>query len=468
MMASVAREPRYFIPPPDSDIELKKATVNHLIDTLDEDGVWKLAAVLYRCGVLQQNYAGVDQASQQGSTRQLFSLAAHVPANNSPPEAFVPAAINKPFIDPAPAAFVPLPSAPRANALAYLGEATAQAAPLQQLVAQMVAQSAPSPIAAPAPASPVATGAPSSEGQTTLILRNVPHQLDQTNGMSWLDEHGYAGLYDFFLWFPPKQSKRLNQFGYALVNFVSKEVATRFMQAYHLTKLFDDEPAEHDGGEEARLNITFANVQGFVQNYERFSPICDEPHTKCAPFFALDSLVKYGFTEPARGKSHANNTQNPSLAATPSADARPPPMQKTSFVDGQTTIVIRNLPPNSVDTQEAARQWLDDFGFGDAYDFLLYLPPKSGRQAGNSTKRSYGYMFVNFLDSAIASACSSKLHGMFTCDLVPKVNVAASRVQGFNECKSHFASLAESDSCKPWIREAAAVKKTSAGLESFQ
>eukprot|EP00928_Gymnodinium_smaydae_P007028 TRINITY_DN12516_c1_g4_i1.p1 TRINITY_DN12516_c1_g4~~TRINITY_DN12516_c1_g4_i1.p1 ORF type:complete len:431 (-),score=66.30 TRINITY_DN12516_c1_g4_i1:111-1403(-) len=427
--------PQYFIPPPDSDIELKKATVNHLIETLDEAGIWNLAAVLHSRGLLQRNIAGLDPASQQGSTRQTFSLAELVPPTTSSAEAFGQQGYP-------PGTFLPPPAAPCANPTPHMGDAAAPIAPLQQVVAQMFAPSTQNELSSPA-TEPVSrtTNAPPSDTKTTIIIRNLPSHVDQTSGRSWLDKSGYAGLYDFFLWFPPKQTKRVSNYGYALVNFRSEDVAERFLSKFHGTKVLEGEGNEKEEDEDAILNITFANVQGFVQNYERFSAICDEPHTKCAPFFASDALRKYGIAGDTRASQNTKGGH-------------------------ETTIVIRNLP-TSVDTQDKARLWLDDFGYAKKYDFLLYLPPKKNR---NSTKKCYGYMFVNFGDSADATACTSALHGMPTCESMPKLNVASSKIQGFEGCKTHFASLADSESCKPWVGEVSeSTQKGSEGTSfSFQ
>eukprot|EP00928_Gymnodinium_smaydae_P008532 TRINITY_DN13105_c0_g2_i1.p1 TRINITY_DN13105_c0_g2~~TRINITY_DN13105_c0_g2_i1.p1 ORF type:complete len:463 (-),score=85.27 TRINITY_DN13105_c0_g2_i1:215-1519(-) len=422
--------PKFFLPPPDSDIELKKQTVNHLIDMLDEEGIWNLAALFHARGLLQRNETGRDTGAQQGGTLSLSELVQpdFVPEMSMPGAGPYPTPYPTPCVE---AAFAPC-------------------APLQALAAQMFAQSTASSSSAYVSAE---ASASTADAKTTLILRNLPHQLEQTSGRDWLDKNGYAGLYDFFLWFPPKQEKkRVYAYGYALVNFRSKDVAERFKTSFDGTNPCEVEEDELESDQEPVLNITYAKVQGFVENYERFKAICNEPRTKCAPYFASDALRKNGLASSPSNKKLSSVAEDRSSARS----------SRNAHVDEEiTTIVIRNLP-TSVDTQEKARQWLHEFGYADSYDFLLYLPPK---RRGTSSQKSYAYMFVNFLDSADATACTDCLHGLSTSESMPKLNVASSKVQGLDGCKGHFASLADSESCKPWIQEDGAVntKKKSPG-----
>eukprot|EP00928_Gymnodinium_smaydae_P007025 TRINITY_DN12516_c1_g2_i2.p1 TRINITY_DN12516_c1_g2~~TRINITY_DN12516_c1_g2_i2.p1 ORF type:complete len:303 (-),score=23.27 TRINITY_DN12516_c1_g2_i2:101-1009(-) len=297
----------------------------------------------------------------------------------------------------------------------------------------MVAQSAQHELSSPAaePASRT-TDAASSDAGTTFIIHNLPSYFDQTSGMSWLDNSGYACLYDFFLMFPKNKrasNPRYYNRGYALVNFRCKSVAERFLQSFDDTKVCEGDSNEIEEGEDINLYIRFANVQGFVRNYERFSAICDDPHTLCAPFFASDSIWKHGLTK---------------------------------GVQKETTIVIRNLP-TFIDTQDKARQWLDDLGYAKKYDFLFYFPWKTTLK---NVKTRNSYMFVNFTESVEARACTSDLHGMPTCKSMPKLNVVSSRVQGLEGCKMHFRFC--DAQWKPWIDEAIASTPRSSEESSFR
>merc|ERR1719329_212796 len=49
----------------------------------------------------------------------------------------------------------------------------------------------------------VPTEAESSEA-TTLVLRNLPKEHNQQSVQEWVDNFGFAGLYDFLLFFPAK------------------------------------------------------------------------------------------------------------------------------------------------------------------------------------------------------------------------------------------------------------------------
>jgi len=51
---------------------------------------------------------------------------------------------------------------------------------------------------------------------TTLILRNLPSNFDQPSTEAWVNEKGYADLYDFLLWFPAQATSRSNRSGVAL------------------------------------------------------------------------------------------------------------------------------------------------------------------------------------------------------------------------------------------------------------
>merc|ERR1712039_1057659 len=79
---------------------------------------------------------------------------------------------------------------------------------------------------------------------TTLMVRNLPPQMDQVKAMQWIDSSGFANRYDFFLWFPPKQSTR-HCTSYCFINFLGLEDANQFqreLQGY----MFSDESSHPD------------------------------------------------------------------------------------------------------------------------------------------------------------------------------------------------------------------------------
>ena len=65
-----------------------------------------------------------------------------------------------------------------------------------------------------------------------------------------------------------------------------------------------------------------------------------------------------------------------------------------------TTLILRNLPPCS--DQQAVRKWMDESGYVDSYDFLLWFPAKK-----TSRLNTPSYAFVNFRSLADAQGVPS-------------------------------------------------------------
>lgn len=275
---------------------------------------------------------------------------------------------------------------------------------------------------------------PEEATATTLILRNLPETYDQAKTQSFIEDKGYGGKYDFFLWFPAKQTSRLNSCGYSFVNFRDCATALSFRKEQHLCKIVDPDYNESP----TTLSIAVANVQGFVPNYQRYQHLLDGVlPTRCAPYFAADSMAKLTADQITEAKRAAADNPN-------SAMTSPPP-------DGCfTTVIVRNLPP-AVETQELCQKWLDQQGFDGTYDFLLFLPAKRTRRK-TSEANGFGYCFVNFLAAQDASRCFSTLHEKSLYQGDPELNVVAARVQGRLECLGHFESLQDSGRCKPFIK----------------
>jgi len=272
---------------------------------------------------------------------------------------------------------------------------------------------------------------------TTLILRNLPPGFDQASAQQWIDNQGCAGQYDFFLWFPAKQTSRLNSCGYAFVNFRKSEDALRFRKEHHLVKIPDPNPEVTDGQHQLPLSVAVAKVQGFTQNYLRFQHLREgSVPTRCAPFFSQDSIDCLSMEElEAATKACATHHQAGQLD------------------DGQlSTVIVRNLPP-AVETQEIARYWLDQVGYKGQYDFLLFLPAKRQRRSVKTipTVQGLGYAFVNFKMPQTAAHCLENLNGKCIISGDPALSCVGARVQGLKACLDHFTSLAQSGRCKPWV-----------------
>lgn len=70
----------------------------------------------------------------------------------------------------------------------------------------------------------------SSDELTTVMLRNLPNNYSRTMLLQLIDKEGFAGQYDFI--YLPMDFKLHASLGYAFVNLVSPEVATRFFKTF--------------------------------------------------------------------------------------------------------------------------------------------------------------------------------------------------------------------------------------------
>jgi len=291
---------------------------------------------------------------------------------------------------------------------------------------------------------------------TTLIVRNLPASFDQGSAQEWLDEQGYSGKYDFFLWFPAKSTSRLNSCGYAFVNFRTAADAYHCSKTLHLTR-FPLHPPDNDAeSENLPLSVAVAKVQGFAENYARFQHLLEgTTPTRCSPFFARDSIEALSQAELTAAAANIAPFQMPS---------------SPDFAGPVTTVVIRNLP-SMIESTDRAREWLDAEGFGRQYDFLLYLPAKRKRPIHGKTipLQGYGYTFVNFKKSEDAEKCIVKLNGKIFGDGTPPLNIVSAKVQGNEKCVEHFSSLTETGRCTPWFEsQVAAPRPTTAPRTVFQ
>jgi len=109
---------------------------------------------------------------------------------------------------------------------------------------------------------------------TTLMIRNMPSRLKQSDIKDQLDTDGFTGTYDW-LYMPstiqvsadnkvkrPGQGRGQGK-GYAFVNFIKPEFAVLFKAKWHGQKRFGMARRSH-------LDITVASVQGKENNKEQF------------------------------------------------------------------------------------------------------------------------------------------------------------------------------------------------------
>lgn len=458
------------IQPSREDIEYQKKVARQLIDALDDSSLWQLAGALQRRGLLQPTPAAAATVPWPVPAVPYVQGLPQMPPYSAPAApVFNPGWPTPPPPTAAPAVQVARPYPQEIRLASALPEAAPTWPPPPPVAAapsalpQALAMEAPAALAqaddrrgggdsssdgdgaAAAPQSRQGGTCPAGEASaTSLILRNMPPTFDQLVAQQWVDEQGFMGLYDFLLWFPAKKTSRLSAASYAFVNFRGTEVARNFRRELHAYRF---QGAEDETGtrQQWQLSIAAAKVQGFAENFVRFHHLVEgSSPTLCKPFFAEDTVAQL-------------STEHHEAAAAAALAVRAPDASVAG--GGHTTVVIRNLPV-SIAVQDAAKQWLDAAGFLDLYDFFVFLPPKrrrtdadggpAGAAGGAAAMSGLGYAFVNFRAPRSAQLCVEQLSGRSLAPEDPRLNVIASRVQGLEECRKHFSSLAESGRIVPW------------------
>lgn len=70
----------------------------------------------------------------------------------------------------------------------------------------------------------------SHEGDTTLIIKEIPAEVSRDMLMNLIDIQGFTGCYDFV--YMPHNFKQGNSFGYAFINFTSTAIAELFLGVF--------------------------------------------------------------------------------------------------------------------------------------------------------------------------------------------------------------------------------------------
>jgi hypothetical protein len=95
------------------------------------------------------------------------------------------------------------------------------------------------------------------EDRTTIMVRNLPSDLTQTEFVIELSARGYRGLFDFV--YMPMNFRSDGNFGYAFVNFTSARVAMELINELSLSELDDQE-----------WRYVWSTCQGVNANIERY------------------------------------------------------------------------------------------------------------------------------------------------------------------------------------------------------
>jgi len=136
---------------------------------------------------------------------------------------------------------------------------------------------------------------------TTVVIRNLPDVVDnQPAARKWLNSMGFAGQYDYFLYFPAKRVRRLpgqphekailQNYAYAFVNFRDSEMAhccVTTLQGWRprLSDLSPEEQAARQANTtegDPGLNIVASKVQGLQSCADHFSML--EKTGRCMPW----------------------------------------------------------------------------------------------------------------------------------------------------------------------------------------
>jgi len=97
---------------------------------------------------------------------------------------------------------------------------------------------------------------------TTLMIRNLPHDITQMDLLAELHENGFEGAYDF-LYMPANFCSGRGK-GYAFINFTRKSTARRFVSEWHKGLRFGA------GQNHRGLSISAAAVQGREANIKKW------------------------------------------------------------------------------------------------------------------------------------------------------------------------------------------------------
>eukprot|EP00811_Abedinium_folium_P033494 NODE_6452_length_1671_cov_5.626295.p1 GENE.NODE_6452_length_1671_cov_5.626295~~NODE_6452_length_1671_cov_5.626295.p1 ORF type:complete len:456 (-),score=122.59 NODE_6452_length_1671_cov_5.626295:228-1595(-) len=276
---------------------------------------------------------------------------------------------------------------------------------------------------------------------TTVAVRNMHKDFDQASVEAWVNAAGFQKSYDFLLWFPARMSPPQRDYSYAFINFKAPCFASKFQRTFHGKRSEPPTDKDADGGTEGKLplNVAWAKVQGFGANFRKFrhlsgkqTNLAPAPATKCHPYFCQEAIrcIEYD----------THNDVEIDTASAAEASSLPE--------SGNTTVVIRNLPP-SITEQKGAVKFLNDVGFDGKYNFFLFIPAKTKR-CGSTP--NYPYVFANFITPEVAKECMERFQGHVIGGDLQLNLVFANKTQGLEACKTRFGSMSAGSRCKPWLQ----------------
>jgi len=105
---------------------------------------------------------------------------------------------------------------------------------------------------------------------TTMMIRNLPKEVTQSQLLKLLNETGFRTQYDF-VYLPCCFTKKTN-IGYAFVNFLSRSVAYAFRDTWQNSPFLHKETQGREPT--STVNVTVAQVQGKEMNIQRLIREC--------------------------------------------------------------------------------------------------------------------------------------------------------------------------------------------------
>eukprot|EP00929_Paragymnodinium_shiwhaense_P113461 TRINITY_DN8174_c0_g1_i5.p1 TRINITY_DN8174_c0_g1~~TRINITY_DN8174_c0_g1_i5.p1 ORF type:complete len:401 (+),score=74.69 TRINITY_DN8174_c0_g1_i5:141-1343(+) len=144
------------------------------------------------------------------------------------------------------------------------------------------------------------------KGPTTVMLQNVPHQLDRDEFCRKLHQQGFEQKYDFlYLPINPESSRN---YGYAFINLNSAEATLKFVEQFHNVDATKALPG-HISSKVSHVN--YAKVQGREANMHRFKG-SEFPDQWCPVFIDEEGdHIPYAVVKRGQRKKSEDSWLNP-------------------------------------------------------------------------------------------------------------------------------------------------------------